>query len=1046
MAENEEKIEYTPEELEEIERISNLITQDMADLKKAKTDPEVTEKKSKEPDLMTNTPTDLADLGGEDLGVAPGDLPELEVEDLGESPDDLAPLKEEEIAAETSENGIENLKDLEDVELSFPESPSEEMKEEEIDEVEGLEDISELIHEVEEPIEDEDLLELDSEDLTAISEDDAPTLEEEVGMSPLEELDDITTSEDEFDIAQSALGEQAGSEGGITEKGIEQIGEESGQEDIIDVTTEKESDQEIPNLSEISLEEKTDISEVEDIKDINFDELGDFSLTDSVVDDKDSDVNTGIDPKIEEGEGGAKEEEIAEVSDTKDANGIDDIGEIMPIEDEEAVSPPLEKEKGEDVKIELSDDELVKLKKALQLFHPNLRNIVSEVILKDTLSARDTKKLVDKILNEESEDDIKGFLEKKLRKKIDIEEEIKGSKRRVIASRPEYTREGIERQKRILLLTKVIALAAFITFFVTILSYQFIYKPVMARKYINSGVALIKEAGDPVTKKGKDYKKAEDLFKDVDENYIKDYPYGYNSYAMAYFEKKEYDLAYKKLNEIYKIVPRNIDALNNFGHFYTKISEDYYIKKHTPEGQINTQLDVAISFYRKALSNDPENIIAMLGIGNAYMYLGQFQKARKYYENILSVDRNSSKGYAGLLNFFIERDDLAEVLSVHSSIQVRDLEEEMPSALLAKLATYYLSKKRTDSNNIRIDFGIQSQLVKDFNDNPYPVVQKVLKSLHVRDSHYPPLYLCYAKLDRELKQLTLMEKNLNYALKEEPNYFGALHLYGEYHYYLKEPAEAYKYFKKAIKASLSPPEFTFDDFYYETESIGKTNAMIGNIFYNFFDKIKYRFGDELEEAEFDNELEIMGNYEIAKKNYLKALDQGYKSSEIFYNLGRIHYMKGQYKQSIKTWLNLYDDFNTRPELMFALGNAFFHLQNMEMSKGEYLKMISVYEHKLDKINKIIPESQEHVNIYQSLASAYNNLGSVYLLQKKETKSNISFWKAIDFAKRIDRENEYARVNLARAFKSRRKEIPPILDENIPFSIDSYREGNIETGL
>jgi len=50
---------------------------------------------------------------------------------------------------------------------------------------------------------------------------------------------------------------------------------------------------------------------------------------------------------------------------------------------------------------------------------------------------------------------------------------------------------------------------------------------------------------------------------------------------------------------------------------------------------------------------------------------------------------------------------------------------------------------------------------------------------------------------------------------------------------------------------------------------------------------------------------------------------------------------------------------------------------------------------------------------------------------------VSYWKAIDYAKRIDRENEFARVNMARAFKERSEPIKPILDEDIPFSLAVY---------
>jgi len=311
-----------------------------------------------------------------------------------------------------------------------------------------------------------------------------------------------------------------------------------------------------------------------------------------------------------------------------------------------------------------------------------------------------------------------------------------------------------------------------------------------------------------------------------------------------------------------------------------------------------------------------------------------------------------------------------------------------------------------------------------------------------KDPEYPPLYFHHARLARAMGNLKLMEEYLNTAIRKEPGYFAALQLLGEYYYLVKEPVQAYRSFKKAIAVSSSPPEFTYDDFYYETESVGKSYAYIGNIFYYFFDKVKYRFGDELEDEEVDQEIEKLANYKIARERYEQALEEGYQSPELFYNLGRIYYMKGlyeNYEKAIEYWLHLYEDFALRPELMYALGNAFYHINNLEASKGEYLKLISIFEHDADSIGQVVSHKPDHVRIFQTLSLAYNNLGAVYQRQDDEVKSSICFWKAIDYAKRINRENEFARVNLARSFKVYSEKVMPVIDKNIPFSIAAYRE-------
>ncbi|NMB64117.1 MAG: hypothetical protein GYA16_04520, partial [Spirochaetes bacterium] len=421
---------------------------------------------------------------------------------------------------------------------------------------------------------------------------------------------------------------------------------------------------------------------------------------------------------------------------------------------------------------------------------------------------------------------------------------------------------------------------------------------------------------------------------------------------------------------------------------------------------------------------------------------GQYLKSRQYFENILKVDPNSWVGYAGLLNLFIERDNLPEVLSIHTDLRARDILTDIPSPLLAKLAHYYLGKNRSDTFNVRVDLGIQSPRLKDEEDNLVPACRGVLDALKEKDPDYPPLYVASAKLaaaQRNLKLVEMLLKEAEQKAEEKgERYAAALQLLGEYNYTIKQPVEAYKYLNAAITAYQYPPEFTYEDFYYESESIGKAYAFLGHIFYYFFDKVKFRFGDELDEALLDEDADKMANLDIARQKYELAIQENFSSPEVRYNLGRIYYVNQNYQQALEQWLNLYEDIVTNPQVMFAIGNAFYHMNNLEASKGEYLKMIAVFERKAESIRLPRPERKEHRIIFQSLASAYNNLGAIYQIQGSETKSSIAYWKAIDYASRLGMENEFARVNLARGFKPRTTPIMPILDENIPYSIDIFR--------
>lgn len=1016
------------------------------------------------------------------LGLLPG---ESSGRDAGEEPQP-APARTRAVVED--EDAFDLSSDLVEIDEAPPPSSDE------------IEDITDIIEMVEEPSAGEvpDLGELSFEEAPAAEappemeappEEALPAFEEEVAPPPLrpgrkartslEELDELTSMEPESvdlqDVSDDRYVDEA--EAPRAPEIEEPVGAEESIEPIdMDLAEleepaprpsgmrlEKETDIDIGTLSDISVEEIQDIPDA-GVADIPEFDLGDIAPESEMppsppparegpaADFMEDFHDEGIPEPLDMDEGplpsrgsasdldiGIKQEEmIPGIGRIEEAVSTEEIPDVE--EEEPPPEPPKKKkeriEAAPEEGDELSERDIRRLKKALLLFHPALRKAVKDAILNDLLPPADSRQLIDMILSGKPEDNVHRFLEKKLGRSIDISEGPAPG-RRVLTSRPEYTREGLERQKRLLKATRIGGIAALAAFTVTILSYQFIYKPMKARKLIKEGVALIREQGDPVTKKVKDFEKAEELFARVDADYAKDYLPGYNAYARAYFDKHEYERALGKLERANKIDPVDIDTLNNLGYFYSRVPESVYNRIKRADEK-DTRIDKAIKYYNYVLNRKPKNVTALYGIGNAFMYQGKYIKARQYYEDILKIDRKSVVGYSGLLNLYIERDVMPRVMAIHSDLADKKMLADIPSPLLGKLAAYYIGKKRTDSTNIRVDFGVQSSRFKDPADNPFPAARAVLDVLHKRDPHYPQQYVLYAKLSREDKNnLKLMENYLQKALKEEPNYFAALHLLGEYYYAVKEPGKAFDAFKRAVKASLSPPDFTYEDFYFETENVGNTYFHMGNIFYYFFDRVKYRFGDELEERALDAEVEQQANYIIAREKYEAALKEGFRSPELFYNIGRIHYMNGQYERALERWLELYEESVDSPEVMLAMGNAFYHLDNLEAGRGEYLKLISIFERRAESITKIFPDRADHVKVFQTLATAYNNLGAVYQRKNDETRSNVSYWKAIDYAKRIDRENEFARVNMARAFKERSEPIRPILDENIPFALSAY---------
>ncbi len=1037
MGDSEGKIEYTPAELAEIDKVLGVLPLD--ELPRGKAVAAAQEPPERE--TPAGEVDEFVDLGEEEPVAARSEEPEelVDVTDLiQEVPEEGAPARgarADDLDILSAEGGLAEVPEIDTGEPAV-------VPEEHLESVEELPSLEELpSFEEEKPA----------------ARPARATKKEPETLSTLDELEALTADE--------VPGETPGEEG-------------LSEEPSMDVSMDRGAAADVPDLSDMSLDSKADIPEasVEEIPEIDLDTIPDAGSTAAATEPAGFDAG-GIDDIQLDDLSMAPSGELEEVTDldrparerrrdtvVEDLDtgpvikGIDEIEEVaetveMPEVEEEPAPPKKPSRPGKPAaaaaegETELSDRDLRKLKTAVSLYHPNLRKAITEAIVDEMLPPKEQRQLVDMIITSKPEDNVQRFLEKKLGRTIDTSQRVEIPGRKVLTSRVEYTREGMERQKQLLKFSKVFGVAALVTCVITVLLFQFVYKPAMAKKRIREGVALIRKPGVPPYQRSQDFQEAERLFRIVDEDYAKDYIPGYNAYARAYFDVKEYEYSYQKLKTAYEIKPGAVETLNNLGYFYARIPEDYYQARYASlvppdkkEPTRDSRLDIAIRFYNHALTREPSNITALYGIGNTYMYQGRYFEARQYFENILKHDRDSVVGHSGLLNLFIERDSFQEVATLHSRIKDRDILEDLEPALLAKLAWYYLSKKRTDAVNIRVDYGAQAGRFRDLADNPYPVVRSVLGTLADRHPEYPPLYVHKALLSRDTGNLKMMREYLELAVEKEPSYFGAHHLMGEYHLLVKEPVDAYREFKAALKAYQSPPDFTTSDFYKETESVARTYGLMGNVFYYYFDKVRSRFrhSDELEEVVVDSELEKKANDGIAQQYYEKAVAMGDKSSEVFYNLGRLYYVRGLHNKALEMWLNLYDDFIARPELMIALGNAFFRMNNLESSKGEYLRLISVLERETEEIQAPNPRKTEHLKLYHTLSSAYNNLGAIYQLQGNEVKSNLCYWRSIEYSKQLEKENEYARVNMARSFRERREAVMPLLDDEIPFSMDVYR--------
>jgi tetratricopeptide (TPR) repeat protein len=102
--------------------------------------------------------------------------------------------------------------------------------------------------------------------------------------------------------------------------------------------------------------------------------------------------------------------------------------------------------------------------------------------------------------------------------------------------------------------------------------------------------------------------------------------------AIKNHQESKTDNAEKLYNQVLKIDPNYLPALNNLGVLYKKLG------KHNK----------AKSCYEKAITLNPNNIDILYNLGNIFQKLEEYQKAKDYYEKVIKINPNYTDAYNNL--------------------------------------------------------------------------------------------------------------------------------------------------------------------------------------------------------------------------------------------------------------------------------------------------------------------------------------------------------------------------------------------------------------
>ncbi|EMJ92499.1 tetratricopeptide repeat protein [Leptospira kirschneri str. JB] len=212
----------------------------------------------------------------------------------------------------------------------------------------------------------------------------------------------------------------------------------------------------------------------------------------------------------------------------------------------------LASEEKEEIDKGLKDEELAIIQKEILRYPPTLRRAVIDSIVQDKLTPRDQKGLLELIKIESSAQEIADFLSGVLGEPVSVSQRMSGFSKDgvpIISTDPVYTKEGLQRQKKLIRRTILgIAAAIFIVVGGTLFYRNFIV-PNQAAQYYDQGLTLIREAGaypkNSETRKRKFFEAEESFARG--ENILPNHLKYLNLYGIEYTRVEEYDRAFEKL-------------------------------------------------------------------------------------------------------------------------------------------------------------------------------------------------------------------------------------------------------------------------------------------------------------------------------------------------------------------------------------------------------------------------------------------------------------------------------------------------------------------
>ncbi|OHD21949.1 MAG: hypothetical protein A2064_05105, partial [Spirochaetes bacterium GWB1_66_5] len=585
----------------------------------------------------------------------------------------------------------------------------------------------------------------------------------------------------------------------------------------------------------------------------------------------------------------------------------------------------------------LTERRFASLQRALSSLPRNLKMAIEELIAEKGLTGPDLRLLTDLLADGAAPVRIAEEVSRISGRRIRLPrgyEKLSG-----LAFEEERRRFGFALRENVWPVVRAAVLSLLFLGLLSFLGYSYIYRPVAAYVLYRQGHAQIEKDR---------YKLAEERF--AKANAIIRYKRWYLRYAEAYTGRRQYALAADKYELLLRHFPLDRQGILAYAGLLT-YSTFGYERAERILGEYIGEYDVEAQrkrFVPRAGFRDADILLAR---GDNFLEWAEerpehFESARMQYATILDYYGERDEVLLRMMRYFIrvspQKSRLKETQDLYRLLEEKDKKRrlavapELLASVYSELAGFW------------------------FDQQAYDGVRDALLAAMKRDKFHPEAHYQLARYYRYLPDAVEERKALINAidLLEDSSPFTRRRLLalidsynrlGETYWRAGEQLNAERYYQRAIERIESA----------QAQRVLGRIPELGLPYKNRGDIYYY----------------ISSDWNTAFELYGQAEANQYRSTELDYKVGRIHYVQQDYEKALQRFSRVVDAVPANENGLFALGNALYLQGYYASAQGYYLRLLDLQETRRDRIPFLQPaDNSEHRALLEYLMKVFNNLG------------------------------------------------------------------------